>query len=147
MSGQARQERYLEGVSPSNNGNGNRIFESVPSSNYMAIIPIGGASSVLPSIMHYFDSLKPDIIQRVIAAEESFLPNQVFSLLRHMTVSAPHELISEHDANIISDLFPSFQALSAAVRTVEGRQLLEDYLGATSARIVIDFWEKEWVCA
>jgi hypothetical protein len=62
-----------------------------------------------------------------------------------MTVTAPFELISEHDAYIISDLVPSFQALSVAIRTARGRQLLEDYLGSVTAGYLIDFWEKEWV--
>jgi hypothetical protein len=121
-----------------------RIAESASITSYISIIPVEGPSMFLSSITEYFQSLSPDITQWLNTIEESLhSPSQTFFLLRHMTAFAPHELISEHDANIISDLFPSFQALSTAVRTVEGRQLLEDYLGLTTARNVVDFWKSE----
>lgn len=49
----------------------------------------------------------------------------------------------QQNLNILSDLFPSVQALSAAVRTTEGRLLIADYLGTHVAGKLISFWNEE----
>lgn len=111
----------------------------MPVTSHIPIIPINDASSFLQSIIEYFENLSPALSYGITITKEPGHSVQTFSLLRHMMVTGPLELISEHDAYIISDLFPSFQALSVAIRTAQGRQLPEDYLGSVTARYLIDF--------
>jgi hypothetical protein len=67
-------------------------------------------------------------------------------LLRQVATGSPFQRPSQHDINVLSDLFSSFQDLSRATRTQEGRQLLIDYLGVDVANTVIKFFEQESLC-
>jgi hypothetical protein len=64
-------------------------------------------------------------------------------LLEHIVSHSSDQLTCQQNLNILSDLFPSLRALSAAIRTVEGRQLIADYLGGHVARNMVAFWGEE----
>lgn len=64
------------------------------------------------------------------------------SLLSHATATAPHLPLSEHDTNVLSDLFPSFRTLSQAVTTPEGRDIVREYFDEETARNIIEFWRR-----
>ena len=53
--------------------------------------------------------------------------------------------LSEHTANIITDLFPSIRALEEGTRTYAGREKLYTYFDKGIAGNIIDFWEDEWL--
>lgn len=50
--------------------------------------------------------------------------------------------LTQHDVNILSDLFPSLKGLSQAIRTPEGRSLLDEYLGTAKALSIVGFWAR-----
>jgi len=66
-------------------------------------------------------------------------------LLAHTTAAAPGQPLSEHDANVLSDLFPSMRALEEATRTTQGKAVIREYFDSKTAANIIDFWENEWI--
>jgi hypothetical protein len=72
-------------------------------------------------------------------------PMSPISLLPYLTRDAPYHLLSEHNINVLSDLFPTLSALSKACRTDAGRALLRNYVGEETARRIVDFWNREEV--
>ncbi|KAN0084753.1 P-loop containing nucleoside triphosphate hydrolase protein [Elaphomyces granulatus] len=112
------------------------VFESL--SAPIPILPIASSSVFLPSIQEYLNELaNPPHL--------SASPSSPLSLLAHITTDAPYQLLSEHDVNMLSDLFPSLSALSRAVRTQEGCKLLRDYLDEETVKKIVNFWEQEWI--
>lgn len=65
------------------------------------------------------------------------------SLLSHTTASAPVLPLTEHDTNILNDLFPSMRALSQAIRSQEGQAVITDYLGEDVTRGLVAFWQQD----
>ncbi|XHG03377.1 hypothetical protein AWENTII_006686 [Aspergillus wentii] len=68
------------------------------------------------------------------------------SLLSQTTKFGGSRGLSEHDTNVLSDLFPSLGAMSQAVRTQEGRAVLQDYFGDRIMGEIVGFWEDDGVC-
>jgi hypothetical protein len=66
----------------------------------------------------------------------------LISLLSHATTTAPHRRLSEHDTNVLSDLFPSFRELSQAMTTREGRDVVREYFDEKTAKGIIEFWRE-----
>lgn len=69
----------------------------------------------------------------------------VTNLIAQAAASAPAKALSEHDANVVSDIFSSLQELEEATRTQEGQAKLCEFLDKTTAEDVIDFWADEWI--
>lgn len=65
-------------------------------------------------------------------------------LLSHTTASALSLTLSDHDTNILSDLFPSLRGLSQAVRDPEGQAVIRNYLGDEVALGIAGFWDGDW---
>ena len=65
------------------------------------------------------------------------------SLLSYTTAPAPVLALSEHDTNILSDLFPSMRALNQAVCSQEGQVVIADYLGEEVTRGLVAFWQQD----
>ncbi|KAL3458457.1 hypothetical protein BJX64DRAFT_292164 [Aspergillus heterothallicus] len=109
------------------------LFESlaVP----LPVITIADASSFLTSIQEYMANLED------IPVTSSTL-GESLALLAQATSEYPNALCDEV-TNILSDLFPSFTALSKATRTVEGQELLEGYFGREKAEKIIQFWQED----
>lgn len=117
------------------------LFESL-SIPVVPIIPVSEPSTFFASIHEYLE-----VLARAPSHLSSFpISSSALSLLRHVTGNGPSQSLSPHDINVLSDLFPSLSALSSAVRTPEGRQVLADYLGDGTASNIIEFWEREWIC-
>ncbi|KAL8919186.1 MAG: hypothetical protein Q9208_006946 [Pyrenodesmia sp. 3 TL-2023] len=67
-------------------------------------------------------------------------------LLRRVTATAPTHLLSEHSANVLSDICPSIRHVAAATESEQSMQALEDYLGEEDARNIESFWAGDWMC-
>ena len=66
------------------------------------------------------------------------------SLLHHMRAPSSPSL-PEEDANVLSDLWPSLKSLSQAIRTQQGRLMLEEYLGSQLGTDIAQFWKEDHV--
>ena len=66
-------------------------------------------------------------------------------LIAHATASAPDRPLTEHQARIVNDLFPSIRDLERGTRTAEGQDELRAQLNPATAKDIIDFWEDEWI--
>ncbi|KAB8070143.1 hypothetical protein BDV29DRAFT_181440 [Aspergillus leporis] len=67
------------------------------------------------------------------------------ALLTHVTSTSP-SVLSGQERNILSDLFPSLRCLSQAVRTLEGWEVLIEYLGKDRAQEITEFWNGDTTC-
>ena len=76
------------------------------------------------------------------ASRPSILPT---ALVAHATSTAPAKPLSEHNANILTDLFLSIKQLEEGTRTVQGQENIRSYFDAKTAKEVIEFWEDEWL--
>ena len=94
---------------------------------------------LLPYLEKYLEKSQRRL---VIPRRPFILPT---TLIAQATASAPLQNLSEHTANVLSDLFPSLKKLEEGTRTQAGREMIYEYLDKTSADNVIDFWEDEWV--
>jgi hypothetical protein len=116
------------------------IFESfdAPTS---PIISVSEPSAFFPSIKEYGEALgrTPKQLQSLPSSSSAL------ALLEHVAAGGPSQRPSQHDINVLSDLFPSLRALSSAIRTEDGRKLLADYLRDSVGSAVIEFWEQEWI--
>jgi hypothetical protein len=66
-------------------------------------------------------------------------------LLPHVASTAPAAPLSEHGANVLSDLCSSIGDVARLAGTEDGRAMLESWLGE-EAKAVVEFWKDEWVC-
>jgi hypothetical protein len=101
-------------------------------------LPISDISSLFTTIKEYLNGLR-------IAPEISHRPPIVTNLIAQATASAPAKPLSEHNANVVSDIFSSFQEFEEATRTKQGQAKLRDYLDSTTAEEIVDFWADEWI--
>lgn len=67
------------------------------------------------------------------------------TLVAGITTSAPHQPLSQHDANILTNLCHSIRQLEEVTRTPQGKEALARDLGTDVANNVIEFWEEEWM--
>ena len=102
----------------------------------MPIVPISDASCFPSSIQDYLGSL-------VDLSLPSPTSTDTVSLLSHTTTFISSYSSSEHNTNILSDLFPSLRALSRAVRSHEGQVIVKEYLGDEVALGVVGFWNRD----
>jgi hypothetical protein len=99
------------------------------------VITIPDAPSFLASVKEYMANLE-DIPVTSSALGESL------ALLAQATSEYPNALC-EQATNILSDLFPSFTALSEATRTTEGQKVIGDYFGGDMAEKIVRFWQED----
>ncbi|KAH8429802.1 uncharacterized protein LDX57_007474 [Aspergillus melleus] len=114
-----------------------QILTTETLSTSVPILPIPDSSSFLASIREYMGNLVD------IPVQDSSVADSI-NLLAHAHSDDAVNL-SEHDINILSDLFPSLKAVGQAVRTPEGQEILYDYLGERKARGITKFWENDRV--
>ncbi|KAL1993237.1 hypothetical protein VTN49DRAFT_3186 [Thermomyces lanuginosus] len=112
------------------------VFESSAAS-WIPIIPVLEPSALLPAIQEHCRSLR-----RGARRLESPPTTSSMALLNLVVSGGRLQPLSQHDVNVVSDLFPTFRDLSSAVRRGEGRRLLADYLGEPGARSIVEFWTK-----
>ncbi len=67
------------------------------------------------------------------------------NLTAQTTASAPAKPLSEHDSNVLLDIFFSLKEFEEATRTQHGQAKLCNFLGRTTAADVVDFWADEWI--
>lgn len=59
------------------------------------------------------------------------------------TIRSRYFKFTEEDINFLVELFPSLTAMSRAVRTQDGRQMLRDYFGDALGTEMIRYWEED----
>jgi hypothetical protein len=95
-------------------------------------------SSLFPTLQGYLNGLQT-------APRVPHRPPIVTNLIAQATASAPAKPLSEHNANVVSDIFSSFQEFEEATRTIQGQAKLRDYLDSRTAEEIVDFWADEWI--
>jgi len=102
------------------------------------VLPISDFSSLFTTIQEYLNGLQT-------APQVPHWPPIVTNLIAQATASAPAKPLSEHNANVVSDIFSTFQEFEEATRTKQGQAKLRDYLDSTTAEEIVDFWADEWI--
>jgi hypothetical protein len=114
-------------------------FSSLIESNITSpALPITDVSSLLATLDAYLTRTQP--VSKPIPA-----PCMLNSLIANATASAPAKPLSEHNANVLSDIFCSLHDFEEATRTQEGRAILCNFLDRSTAEDVVDFWADEWI--
>lgn len=103
------------------------------------ILAVPHVNALFSSLQGYIKDLEKST---EVAQTLSPLSTMPTSLLSHAVATAPHLPLSEHDTNVLSDLFPSFRALSQALMTPEGRDTVREYFDEETARGIIEFWSR-----
>lgn len=67
------------------------------------------------------------------------------SVIRYATSTAPGQPLSEHDAKVLTDLFPSIRGLEEGTRTDYGRSAIREYFDPGKEQDLVDFWLEEWI--
>ena len=112
-----------------------RLFESDVS---CPVLPVPDISSLFTILEEYLNGLQP-------ATRPVYRAPVVTTLIAQAAASAPAKPLSEHDANVVSDIFSSLQEFEEATRTQQGQAKLSKFLDKTTAEDVIDFWADEWI--
>ncbi|KAL9627013.1 MAG: hypothetical protein Q9164_007731 [Protoblastenia rupestris] len=102
------------------------------------VLPVPDVSSLFTMLKEYLNRIKP-------ATHQVYRAPVVTNLIAQATASAPARSLSEHDANVVSDIFSSLQEFEEATRTQQGQAKLCDFFDRTMVEDVIDFWADEWV--
>lgn len=80
---------------------------------------------------------------------ETDLPRHAIPLptgiVAYATATAPPQPLSEHDANVLTGLFPSIRRLEEGRRTSQGRKMIRDYFDPATEQDLMDFWKDEWI--
>ncbi|KAL1960995.1 hypothetical protein VTO42DRAFT_4883 [Malbranchea cinnamomea] len=99
------------------------------------ILSIPSPASLLPCLEAHIKQLSS-----IPASLEANVPRISPYLLSQTTVSAPERPLDRHTTHVLSDLFPSFGALSRGVQTREGKELLREYFD----REIVEGMERFW---
>ncbi|KIX98967.1 uncharacterized protein Z520_05428 [Fonsecaea multimorphosa CBS 102226] len=108
----------------------------------VSLVPILIALSVegiLPTIERYIQELHKNYEIKIPPVP---MPE---TLIAHATISAPAQPLSQHEANVLTDLCHSIRDLEEATRTSSGREQLAEHLGPAVTKNLVDFWEDEWI--
>ena len=100
---------------------------------------MASATKVLPLLEKHIQQLKQPLQP---TSHPTVLPT---NLIAHATSTAPSRPLSEHDANVLTDLFSSIKEVEAGTRTATGQGIIHDWLDAKTAKGVIEFWADEWL--
>lgn len=68
------------------------------------------------------------------------------TLLQHITAAGPFCPLSQHSANVLSDICHSIKDVAVVTESEGGIKKLKDYLGEEDARNIESFWAEEWIC-
>lgn len=106
---------------------------------------------LLPSLKDQYRAIQRAITQpmdaHLTSTSSQARSNSTLYLLEHIVAQGPDQPAHRQNVNILSDLFPSLRALSAASRTVEGHKLISEYLGERVAKYIESFWKEERACS
>lgn len=125
------------------------LFDS-PSLLDIPIIMLAEPNELFESLReHYFTIQQntdqpPDI--NFISMSSHAPSSSTLYLLEQIVAQGSDQLACQQNVNILSDLFPTLRALSAASRTVEERRLIVEYLGDQLAKHIVSFWNEESIC-
>ena len=95
--------------------------------------------SLLPTLEKYVHELK-----KTRDLHPQTMPQPTI-LVAQATSTAPGQPLSKHDANVLTDLFPSIRLLEEATRSTAGRETITEWFDPSTGRNMIDFWEDEWI--
>lgn len=112
-----------------------RLHElSVP----LALLPIASPSQLVPLVKTYVDISLP--------GHGTPVTPPPMRLLRQITATGPSRPLSEHSANVLSDICRSIKDVAAITESEQGMKVLEDYVGEKDARNIESFWTEDWLC-
>ncbi|KAL8961174.1 MAG: hypothetical protein Q9193_002233 [Seirophora villosa] len=112
-----------------------RLHEvSVP----LALLPIASPSQLVPLLKTYVDISLP--------GHGTPATPPPMRLLRQITATGPSRPLSEHSANVLSDICRSIKDVAAITESEQGMKVLEDYVGEKDARNIESFWTEDWLC-
>ncbi|KAH8692110.1 hypothetical protein BGW36DRAFT_41965 [Talaromyces proteolyticus] len=112
-----------------------------PNASNLPIISAAEPSTLLASVKEHCKARACGPVQPPMVSSQSPL-----FLLERVLASGSSQLHQRHNLNVLSDLFPTLRELSRATRTLEGRQLIIEYLGEEVEESIQAFWSDEWVC-
>ncbi|KAL8997351.1 MAG: hypothetical protein Q9188_006345 [Gyalolechia gomerana] len=104
----------------------------------LALLPVASPSQILPLLNTYTAAPAP-------SHRAPTVPTSL-TLLRQITAAAPVSPLSEHSANVLSDVCHSIRDVAAMTESDDGMKVLEDYLGEEDAKNIESFWAEEWIC-
>lgn len=104
----------------------------------LALLPIASPSQLLPLLNTYTAAPAP-------AKRAPTMPPSM-TLLRQITATGPLCPLSQHSANVLSDICHSIKDVAAMTESDDGMKKLEDYLGEEDAGNIESFWAEEWIC-
>ncbi|KAJ9610466.1 hypothetical protein H2200_005243 [Cladophialophora chaetospira] len=101
------------------------------------VLLILSIESILPTLHRYMQEFGKHC---EIMPQPNLLPT---SLVAYATTSS--QPLTQHNANVLTDICHSMRGLEEATRTESGRATLADFLGSVVANDTVDFWEDEWI--
>ncbi|KAL9010159.1 MAG: hypothetical protein Q9173_004882 [Seirophora scorigena] len=104
----------------------------------LALLPIASPSQLVPSLKTYVDISLP--------GHGTPATPPPMRLLRQITATGPSRPLSEHSANVLSDICRSIKDVAAITESEQGMRVLEDYVGEKDARNIESFWTEDWLC-
>ncbi|KIV85709.1 hypothetical protein PV11_01370 [Exophiala sideris] len=115
------------------------LQNQVPKTNAMPLTLALSAEAILHTLERYMKESDN-------RTEAPPLPHPMLTaLVAQATTTAPVRPLSEHDAAVLANRFPSIQCLEEATRTDGGKRQITQLVGAHAAKEVIDFWQDEWI--
>ncbi|KAL8726936.1 MAG: hypothetical protein Q9181_005883 [Wetmoreana brouardii] len=102
------------------------------------LLPITSPSQLLPLLNIYLAPSAPAHPPPAIPSSRA--------LLRRVTAAGPTRPLSEHSANVLSDICHSMGEVATMTSSEQGMKALEDFLGEADAENIESFWAEEWIC-
>lgn len=104
----------------------------------LTLLPIPSPSQLVPLLTNYTAPAAPTRCTVRVPLPKTLLPQ--------LTATAPARPLSEHSANVLSDICHSIRDVAAITESEQGMKVLEEYLGEEDARNIESFWAEEWIC-
>lgn len=103
-----------------------------------SVLPVPNISALLPTLDSFLKGVQPP-------QNPPPKPPMSTELLTQATATVPAKPLSEHHANVLSDIFSSLRDFEEATRTRQGQSKLYNFLDRTTAEDIVDFWTDEWI--
>lgn len=99
----------------------------------------------IESLLSTLEKYVAELVQETDLPRQPVPPPPCSGLMTCATSTAPSQPLSEHDANLLTALFPSIRRLEEGTSTSQGRKLIRDYFDPGTEQDLMDFWKDEWI--